>query len=87
MRKVSVLSSNTDFFACLCRKIGSTDCAPLNGYYFIPVYENGDYVLKVTFNFKKCFHKMMLISKVMGSEKESVRLFQEPRRNAHFCHH
>jgi len=25
-----------------------TDCAPNNGYYFIPVYENGDYILKVS---------------------------------------
>ena len=24
-----------------------TDCAPNNGYYFIPVYETGDYILKV----------------------------------------
>jgi hypothetical protein len=25
-----------------------TDCAPNNGYYFIPVYEKGEYVLKVS---------------------------------------
>ena len=24
-----------------------TDCAPNNGYYMIPVYDKGDYVLKV----------------------------------------
>ena len=24
-----------------------TDCAPNNGYYFIPVYEKGEYILKV----------------------------------------
>ena len=24
-----------------------TDCAPNNGYYFIPLYDKGEYVLKV----------------------------------------
>ena len=24
-----------------------TDCAPINGYYMIPVYDKGDYILKV----------------------------------------
>jgi len=24
-----------------------TDCAPNNGYYMVPVYDKGDYVLKV----------------------------------------
>ena len=28
----------------------STDCAP-NGYFFIPVYEQGTYSLKVSFNY------------------------------------
>ena len=25
----------------------STDCAPTNGYYMIPVYDKGDYILTV----------------------------------------
>ena len=29
-----------------------TDCAPNNGYYFIPIYDKGEYVLKVS-NFIK----------------------------------
>jgi len=24
-----------------------TDCAPNNGYYMVPVYDRGDYILKV----------------------------------------
>lgn len=24
-----------------------TDCAPNNGYYFIPIYDKGEYVIKV----------------------------------------
>jgi len=24
-----------------------TDCAPINGYYMVPVYDKGEYVLKV----------------------------------------
>lgn len=27
----------------------SAFCAPTNGYYFLPVYDKGDYILKVSF--------------------------------------
>ena len=39
------------FFFCRYTKQGSlkdhTDCAPNNGYYFLPLYDKGEYVLKV----------------------------------------
>lgn len=45
------LSSYDDFFFCRYTKQGSlkdhTDCAPKNGYYFLPLYDKGEYVLKV----------------------------------------
>lgn len=38
-------------FDCRYTKHGSlkyqTDCAPHNGYYLIPVYDKGDYILKI----------------------------------------
>jgi hypothetical protein len=41
----------TFFFCCRYTKQGSlkdhTDCAPNNGYYFLPLYDKGEYVLKV----------------------------------------
>lgn len=39
------------FFFCRYTKQGSlkdhTDCAPKNGYYFLPLYDKGEYILKV----------------------------------------
>lgn len=34
-----------------------TECAPNNGYYFIPLYDKGNYIIKVfiTFAFAKMF--------------------------------
>lgn len=26
----------------------TTDCSPSNGYYFLPVYDKGDYILKIS---------------------------------------
>lgn len=38
-------------FNCRFTKTGSlkdaTECAPNNGYYFLPLYDKGEYVLKV----------------------------------------
>ena len=33
----------------------STDCAPNNGYYLIPVYDKGEYVIKVSGIFRGIF--------------------------------
>jgi len=57
MWKLNYPAMMTFFFFCRYTKQGSlkdhTDCAPNNGYYFLPLYDKGEYILKVRY-FDEC---------------------------------